>query len=112
MRILDADIDVAANRTILVDRYKAYFFLVVYSAVLDCVSTMHFMSKIGPGYECNLLVRHLSYAFGIILGPILGKVLQVLALWLITVVAPSLVKTLCIVVFCVNCYAFVLNMQI
>ncbi len=112
MRILDTDINVTENWTVLIDRYRAYFFLVVYSAVLDCVSTMYFMNKIGPGYECNLFVRHLSYTFGIIIGPIIGKALQILALWFISVFTPSLIKTLCVTVFCVNCYAFVMNMRI
>lgn len=112
MRVLDTEIDVAGNWTILIDRYRAYFFLVVYSAVLDCVSTMYFMSKIGPGYECNLFVRHLSYTFGIIIGPIIGKMLQILAVWFMTVFAPNLIKALCVTVFIVNCYAFVMNMQI
>ena len=112
MRVLDTDIDIAANITTLIARYKTYFFLVVYSAVLDCMSTMHFMSRIGPGYECNLFVRNLSYACGIIIGPITGKMLQVLAVWFITIFTPNLVKPLCVVVFLANCYAFVVNMQI
>jgi hypothetical protein len=112
MRVLDTDIDIEANMATLIARYKVYFFLVVYSAVLDGISTVHFMSRIGPGYECNLFVRNLSYTCGIIIGPIIGKMLQVLAVWLIAMFTPNLIRPLCVTVFLANCYAFVVNMQI
>lgn len=112
MRVLDTDIDVAANKTLLIAEYKAYFFLLVCSAVLDGISTIYFMSRIGPGYESNLFVRNLSYSFGIVVGPIIGKILQILGVWFITMFVPGIVKGLCVVVFAINCYAFVLNMLV
>jgi len=112
MRVLDTDIDVAANKTILIGQYKVSFFLLIYSAVLDCLSTMHFLSRIGPAHEANFFVRTLSYTCGIILGPIIGKILQVLAVWFVTLFVPGLINALCATIICANCYAFVLNMQI
>lgn len=112
MMVLDTHINVAANKAILFAQYKAYFYLLLYSAVLDGLSTMHFMGRIGPGFESNFFVRHLSYVCGIIIGPILGKALQILAVWLITLFTPKLVKLLCTTIFMLNCYAFVMNMHI
>ena len=110
MIVLDTYINVAANKTVLFTQYKAYFFLLLYSVVLDGLSTIHVMGKIGPAFELNFFVRHLSYACGIIIGPILGKGLQLVAVWFITLFTPKLVKLICISIFIVNCYAFVINM--
>ncbi|MFC1652960.1 hypothetical protein ACFL3F_04490 [Planctomycetota bacterium] len=112
MKVLDTQINVTANRAILFEQYKPYFILVVYSAILDGLSTMYFMSHIGPGYESNLFVKHLSYAYGIVAGPIVGKLLQVTAVWIITLFTPALTKMLCAIIMCVNCFAFVVNMNV
>ena len=112
MTVLDTHINIAANKALLFTQYKAYFFLLLYSVVLDGLSTVHFMGKIGPGCETNFFVRQLSYACGIVVGPLIGKGLQILAVWLITLFTPNLIRLVCTVIFISNCYAFVLNMRI
>jgi hypothetical protein len=112
MKILNTQIDVTANRTILFEQYRPFFYLLLYSAILDAFSTIFFMTLIGPSYETNLFVRYLSYSCGIVVGPILGKVLQLVAVWLITLFTPALTQALCAAIICVNCFAFVVNMGI
>lgn len=111
MKVLTAQFDLSANKSILFDHYRPLFILLVYSAVLDGLSTIYFMNRIGPEFELNVVVRHLSMAWGIVIGPVIGKCLQVLAVWIITVVAPYLTQSLCAIIICANCYAFVINMN-
>lgn len=70
------------------------------------------MTLIGPEIELNLMVRALSYKFGIILGPLLGKSIQVFAVWAFTLIVPRLTKFICALIIMVNLFAFVFNMTI
>lgn len=109
MRVLDTEIDIATNRWLLFDRYRLLFLLLIYSALGDAISTTYFMARIGPSHETNVAVRLLSYHCGIVWGPLLGKVLQVLGVWLITVFAPSLTRLLCSIIIALNIYAAYVN---
>jgi hypothetical protein len=111
MRILDTDIDVATNKSVLWTQYRLLFLLLIYTALADAISTTYFMSRIGPHYESNAAVRMLTGSFGIVWGPLLGKSLQVAAVWLISVFTPKLTRLLCSVVIAVNIYAVYINMH-
>lgn len=109
MRVLDAEINIATNKWLLFDRYRLLFLLLVYTALGDAVSTTYFMARIGPHHESNTVVRMLAYTCGIVWGPLLGKSLQVLGVWLITVFTPKLTRLLCSVIIAVNIYAAYVN---
>jgi len=111
MRVLDAEIDIAANRSVLFEKYRLLFLLVIYTAIGDAISTTYFMSLIGPSHESNTVVRMLSYSLGIVWGPLLGKSLQVAAVWLVSVFTPGLTRLLCSVVIAVNLYATYMNIH-
>ena len=111
MKVLDAEIDVATNKWLLFDRYRLLFLLLVYTALGDAVSTTYFMARIGPHHESNTVVRMLAYTCGIVWGPLLGKSLQVLGVWLITVFTPNLTRFLCSVIIAVNIYAAYMNIH-
>lgn len=112
MKAISTHFDLDANKAVLFERYRIYFILLVYSAVLDGLSTMYFMGRVGPEMELNAVVRELSYTLGIVYGPIVGKILQVVAVWFITALAPYLTRGLCAIIMCANCYAFVINMNV
>ena len=111
MRVLDTDIDIAANRGLFWTRYRLLFLLLIYTALADAISTTYFMSRIGPHHESNVVVRMLAHTCGIVWGPLLGKALQVLGVWLITVFTPNLTRALCSVIIAVNMYAVFINMH-
>jgi hypothetical protein len=112
MRVLDAEIDITANRWLLLDKYRLLFLLLIYTALADAISTTYFMARIGPAHESNLVVRLLAYSYGIVWGPLLGKALQVVGVWLITVFTPNLTRLVCSVVIAVNIYAVYVNMHV
>ena len=57
-------------------RFSLYCLLI--AAALDVISTHHFMSLGGPQIELHPYIRFLSIHFGIIWGPIIGKLSQLL----------------------------------
>lgn len=111
MRVLGTEIDIATNRWLLFDRYRLLFLLLVYSALSDAISTTYFMARTGPSHETNVAVRLLAYKCGIVWGPLLGKVLQLLGVWLITVFTPNLTRLLCSVIITINIYAAYVNVH-
>jgi hypothetical protein len=109
MRVLDAEVDIRANNESLWHRYRTWFILLIVSAIADAFSTTWFMALIHPGAESNVVVRILSYTFGIVWGPVLGKALQVAAVWLICAVTPKLTPFVCAVIIFLNTFAVYIN---
>jgi len=112
MKVLDATIDLEENKALLFNRYQLLFIMLAISAVLDAISTTHFMTRIGPEFESNYVVRNLTYSLGVVAGPLVGKILQVLTVWLFSLVTPKLTGFLCVTVIFMNLYAVLLNMMI
>jgi hypothetical protein len=59
-----------------VQKYRVFLVLVFLASLADTASTIHFMLVHGPAMEGHPVVRMISYVFGPILGPVLGKAAQ------------------------------------
>lgn len=112
MKILDSEIDLAANKSLLFRQHRVLFVLLVVTAIMDAFSTRFFMQRIGLHVESNIVVRLLSFSYGTLAGPYLGKFYQVCAVWIISVCTPRLTRFVCVMVILMNCYAFVVNMTV
>lgn len=110
MYLLGQAIDVPANTRTLVVRHRGFVTLMLVTAVLDVVSTIAFMSTVGIGRETNWIIRTTSIHLGIYLGPIVGKLFQLMGALGLGVMAPRLARFVLAVVILVNLIAFVLNM--
>lgn len=109
MRVLDAEIDLRTNGGLLWDRYRPFFILLLVSAIADAFSTTWFMALLSPGVESNVVVKMLSYTFGIVWGPVLGKALQITAVWLLCVLVPRLTPLVCSAIIFLNTFAVYIN---
>lgn len=109
MHILDEKIDFSKNSSLLFTDHRFLFYAVVLTAFADLVSTIGFMSFIGPEKEINFYVRCFSMYFGVVAGPILGKLLQLFALWVFAALVPRLCRHLCVLVIFLNTIAFFAN---
>jgi len=74
-----------ANWPGYVHEYWILLALALAASVADAASTIHFMRFAGPDAEWHPTVRLVSFLFGPILGPILGKAAQVIVLIVVTV---------------------------
>lgn len=111
MKILDVEVDLAENNRTLIRDFRPHILLVLITQIADAISTTLFMSVDSIDSELNPAVRWLSYQFGIVVGPILGKLLQLLAFWLITCLAIRLARLLCWTVIAINLIAVARNLQ-
>ncbi|HBC87417.1 MAG TPA: hypothetical protein DCZ94_10720 [Lentisphaeria bacterium] len=109
MNLLDEKIDFRKNSRLLFKEFRFYFYAVIFTAFADLVSTIAFMSFIGPDREVNFYVRFFSIHFGIVAGPILGKLLQIFALWAFTAIVPRFSRYLCVLIILLNSMAFFAN---
>ncbi len=109
MILLDEKIDLRKNSLLLFKDFRFYFYAVLITAIADLVSTTAFMLFLGPEKEVNFYVRYFSIHFGIVIGPIIGKLLQLFALWAFTVIVPRFCRHLCILIIFLNTLAFFAN---
>jgi hypothetical protein len=65
--------------------YGVFLVLALLASLADTASTIHFMRYAGPQAELHPTVRFISYLFGPIGGPILGKGIQFTVLIALTV---------------------------
>ncbi|MEN6428033.1 MAG: hypothetical protein ABFE13_21990 [Phycisphaerales bacterium] len=68
-----------------VREYHILLVLLLLASLADAASTIHFMIQRGAGAELHPTVRSVSYLFGPVLGPILGKAVQVVVVVVLTV---------------------------
>ena len=68
-----------------VHQYRVFLVLVVLASLADMASTIHFMLYAGPQAEFHPTVRFVSLLFGPVLGPMLGKTIQVIVIITLTV---------------------------
>ena len=112
MRILDSEIDIDASKYTLFKEHQGLFTLLIISALMDAASTTYFMRLKGIGLEMNLVVSLLSYTYGPLAGPLLGKLYQVFGVWVLTLFVPKLSRFVCAMIIIFNCYAVVVNMSL
>ena len=112
MEIGDGKIEYSKNKTLLFTQYRNYFYFCVLTAATDAISTTYFMSLLGPELESNIIVRDLAYYYGIYVGPVLGKIYQLFAVWGLSVIALRLTRFICIVIIFINLMATLINISV
>jgi len=112
MRILDSEVDIDASKYTLFKQHRMLFGLLLVTLLMDALSTIYFMQRIGPQNELNFVVRQLSVAYGPVFGALFGKLYQLVGVWIITVMTPRLTQFICAMIITLNCYAVVVNMRI
>ena len=112
MIILDRETEFRKNLAQLFGKYRFYFYALLVTASADLFSTIGFMIITGPEKEFNFFVRHLSFFFGIVLGPVIGKTCQVLAVCLFSGIVPRLSRAICILVIALNIIAILINLSV
>ncbi len=112
MKILDSEINIDAGKYLLFKKHWIMLILLIGTALMDAVSTTYFMLQTGPDSEMNWVVRVLSLGYGPIIGPLLGKIYQIFAVWVISVMVPRLTRFICLTVILFNAYAFFFNFRL
>lgn len=65
--------------------YSIFLLLVVLAAAADALSTVFFMLIRGPEEEAHPVIRWIALGLGPVAGPLVGKLIQIVALVAVTV---------------------------
>jgi len=75
-------------------RYRWLIFAACVASFVDAASTMHFMHRDGIHYEVHPIIRTAAQLTGPVVGPVIGKLFQLAALFIVTLysrrIAPHL----------------------
>jgi len=84
--------------------------LVILAGILDTISTIWFMERLGPEFELHPLVRYLSEELGIYAGPIIGKSIKIgLGLLVLVYCKPAVVRIILKLIIFLYTFACVYN---
>jgi len=112
LQLLGESLDLRANVLRAWQRHRALIWLLLFTVVLDALSTIAFMSTLGVEREQNPLIRQLAHGLGIVAGPTVGKLGQVIAVAGFVALAPRLARLVLTVVILLNLFAFVVNLNV
>jgi len=90
-------------------KYKWYIMFVLLASMADVLSTIACMMKDGPSVESHIAIRIVSIWFGPVVGPIFGKLCQLLPLFILTFYFQWIAKPLFIVVIITYIFASWVN---
>ena len=76
---------IRANWHGYISAYSIFLILVVLAATADALSTVFFMLIRGPEEEAHPVIRWIAMELGPVLGPLVGKLIQIVALIAVTV---------------------------
>ena len=94
-----------ANATGYFQQFRVLLVLTLLAAVLDALSTIHFMSTEGADQEVHPAIRIVSAFLGPVAGPIVGKICQLLATVVVTIYLRSYAKYILLVVIILYAWA-------
>ncbi len=89
----------------MIARYRIEIIIVVVAALADMVSTIWFMTRFGAEYELHPVIRLVSQWFGTVAGPVVGKVGQLAALWVVVLLLRRWARPLIWVVAAIYAWA-------
>jgi hypothetical protein len=85
--------------------YRTSILLVLLAATADMVTTVRFMLASGVEQELHPAIRMAAVALGPILGPVLGKLGQLLAIFIVTVYCRSFARYIFVTVTLIYLWA-------
>jgi hypothetical protein len=110
LKILDNDIALTDNLKSSFKRYRYGWLILLFTMLLDFVTTVYFMQNKGIHLEQNLAVRWLAYTLGIVPGVMTGKLLQLCSVLGLTALSFKLSRAILLLVILLNLLAVFINL--
>ena len=109
MKILGADIDLKENLLFSFKRYTVWWAILIVTIIFDYLTTLYFVSKLGPDAEANKVVAWLINNLGLYFGVLIGKLLQLVSVVLIVSLSRKVGNLFLLIIIILNCWAVVMN---
>lgn len=109
MKILGEEIPYKENLIFSFKRYLVWWLILLVTMVFDYLTTLFFVDKYGPGAEANLVVYWLIVNQGVVIGVLIGKLLQLISVIVFVGLHRRLGNLFLLIVILLNCWAVVIN---
>ncbi|MDN3652990.1 hypothetical protein QWY77_09490 [Thalassotalea ponticola] len=109
MTILDQQVPLTHNLKFALQNHRFLWLLLLFTAGLDYISTIEFMTHGSIAHEGNLIVRTLAYQLGILPGVAVGKLLQILAAMAFCALTKEMARPIMMIIIALNICAFYIN---
>lgn len=109
MKVLDSEINLKENLLFSFTKYGTLWIILLVTIVFDYLTTLYFVSNLGPDAEANEVVAWLIRTLGVHIGVLVGKSLQLISVILFTSLSQRLGHLFLLVIILLNCWAVVVN---
>lgn len=109
MTLLGANINLIENLIFSLNRYRIWWVILLITIIFDYLTTLYFVSKLGPNAEANKVVAWLINNLGLYLGVLIGKLLQLISVLLIVSLSKKVGNLFLLIIILLNCWAVVMN---
>ncbi len=109
MLILGSEVNLKGNLLFSFRRYLVFWLLLVFTMILDYLTTLIFVGEIGAQAEANMVIWWLITQLGPLLGVLIGKCLQLLAVLVFVSLHQRLGNLFLLVIILLNCWAVIIN---
>ena len=109
MKILGADINLKENLFFSFKRYSVWWAILIVTIIFDYLTTLYFVSKLGPNAEANKVIAWLINNLGLYFSVLIVKLLQFVSVVLIVSLSKRVGNLFLLIVILLNCWAVVMN---
>jgi len=109
MKLLGSEVNLKENLRFSLNRYLIWWIILLVTIVFDYLTTLYFVSKLGPDAEANHVVAWLINHLGLSLGVFIGKCMQLVAVVSFVSFSKKLGNLFLLIVIILNCWAVVMN---
>lgn len=110
MDILGKNIAFKENIKFSFNQYLTRWLVLLVTVLLDYLTTIDFVEIYGSSYEANIIIRFLIDSFGIELGVLIGKVMQIISVSVFVGLDRNLGNIFLLVVILLNAWAIIINL--
>jgi len=109
MKILDSEIHLKENLLFSLNRYLMWWIILLGTMLFDYLTTVYFVSNLGPNAEANHVVSWLIRNLGVHYGVFIGKLMQLISVAFFVCLHQRLGNLFLLIVILLNCWAVVVN---
>jgi len=73
MKVLGSEINFKENLLFSINKYRVWWLILLVTIIFDYLTTLYFVSKLGPDAEANNVVGWLIRVLGLQVGVFIGK---------------------------------------
>ena len=109
MKVLGSEINFKENFLFSLKEYQVWWLILLVTIIFDYLTTLYFVSELGPDAEANKVVSWLIRALGLHVGVFLGKSMQFISVVLFVSLSQRLGNLFLLIIILLNCWAVVMN---